>query len=442
MAQIKNYIKKIYVENLFGYYTYTIPKEEFDNSLNPIMIIYGDNGSGKTTIFQLIFNLLSTIDNAGHKSKIAAIKFSKISVSFENGITIVAQRNEPVIGTYEIAVFRDNNELVKVPLKADEDNSITMSSQTKAEQEKFNRVLQIVSQLNISIFFLTDKREIASTILDEQTKRVYEKRTVRRGDIHYLIDTTNKGDEDVLEIAVKNLENWIRKQVIQGARKGERDVNGVYNDIVNRITTTKKAERNIKVKSVELKAQFEEIRKRSNMYFKTGLISKIESRQLEDILENTQSQKLQVIYSVLQPYAESLKARLDSLQHIQDLIILFTSTINSYFKNKILEYHHGQGITLKYLHSNEPIKISMLSSGERQLLLLICNVITATEKATIFIIDEPEISLNVQWQRKLADTLLLFSKGKNVQFILATHSIELLTKQKDSVSKLINEKVF
>ena len=59
--------------------------------------------------------------------------------------------------------------------------------------------------------------------------------------------------------------------------------------------------------------------------------------------------------------------------------------------------------------------------------------------ASIFIIDEPEISLNVKWQRKLGDTLLKFAKGRNVQFILASHSIELLSGHGKNVFKLINE---
>ena len=38
----KNRIKEIYVEDLFGYYTYTIPKEEFNSLSHPMHIIYGD----------------------------------------------------------------------------------------------------------------------------------------------------------------------------------------------------------------------------------------------------------------------------------------------------------------------------------------------------------------------------------------------------------------
>ena len=209
---------------------------------------------------------------------------------------------------------------------------------------------------------------------------------------------------------------------------------------MNRITRSRKIITNIDEKALKLKEQLKDIRKRSLNYYKNGLVSRVESKQIEDVLEKTQSEKLQIIYSVIEPYVEGLQARLDSLQKIQELILLFTNSINSYFINKTLEYHLSRGFTIKYIKTNEPINLNMLSSGERQLLLLLCYVITESEEATIFIIDEPEISLNVIWQRKLGDTLLEFAEGRNIQFILATHSIELLTGHRENVCKLINEK--
>ena len=48
-------IRRITVNDLFGRYTYVV--EPRDNS--NLLILYGDNGSGKTTILRLLFHLLS-----------------------------------------------------------------------------------------------------------------------------------------------------------------------------------------------------------------------------------------------------------------------------------------------------------------------------------------------------------------------------------------------
>ena len=50
--------------------------------------------------------------------------------------------------------------------------------------------------------------------------------------------------------------------------------------------------------------------------------------------------------------------------------------------------------------------------------------------------DEPEISLNVKWQRRLVRALLDCIRGSRVQLVFATHSIELLAQHKTNVIKL------
>ncbi len=59
-----------------------------------------------------------------------------------------------------------------------------------------------------------------------------------------------------------------------------------------------------------------------------------------------------------------------------------------------------------------------LSAGEKQMLSFICY--NALTKNSVVFIDEPELSLHVDWQRQLFPTLL--SQGTSNQFIIATHS--------------------
>jgi predicted ATP-dependent endonuclease of OLD family len=68
--------------------------------------------------------------------------------------------------------------------------------------------------------------------------------------------------------------------------------------------------------------------------------------------------------------------------------------------------------------------------------MLFCNTLPARETTCIFMIDEPEISLNVKWQRKLIQSLIELTKDKQVQFIFATHSIELLSQYRENVARL------
>ena len=53
---------------------------------------------------------------------------------------------------------------------------------------------------------------------------------------------------------------------------------------------------------------------------------------------------------------------------------------------------------------------------------------------------DTEISLNVKWQRKLIRSLINLTRESPVQFIFATHSMELLTQYRNNVLRLNNIK--
>lgn len=67
-----------------------------------------------------------------------------------------------------------------------------------------------------------------------------------------------------------------------------------------------------------------------------------------------------------------------------------------------------------------------LSSGEKQLLLILLKTFLKEEKPFIMIMDEPEISLHVEWQELLIDAILRLNK--NCQIILSTHSPSIFAK--------------
>ena len=76
---------------------------------------------------------------------------------------------------------------------------------------------------------------------------------------------------------------------------------------------------------------------------------------------------------------------------------------------------------------NDAIASDKLSAGEKQMLSFLCYN-TFSDNAAIFI-DEPELSLHVDWQRRLLPTLLKQETGN--QFFIATHSPFIYSKYPD-----------
>lgn len=92
-----------------------------------------------------------------------------------------------------------------------------------------------------------------------------------------------------------------------------------------------------------------------------------------------------------------------------------------YFKTKYSEY----------------ISIQHLSSGEKQLLTIFANLIFNVKSDThgVFIVDTPETSLHLSWQKILVEKMLEINN--NVQLIFATHSPEIIGKNRDKMIKLV-----
>ena len=80
-----------------------------------------------------------------------------------------------------------------------------------------------------------------------------------------------------------------------------------------------------------------------------------------------------------------------------------------------------------------------MSSGEKQIIITFASYIFGIEDyaSGIYIVDEPEASLHLEWQSMFVESLL--KTKKKIQLIFATHSPELIGKYQDK-SELLEYK--
>lgn len=100
--------------------------------------------------------------------------------------------------------------------------------------------------------------------------------------------------------------------------------------------------------------------------------------------------------------------------------ILFEELVNEAFKEtgKVIDKDADK---LRFIiDDNTTIGADGLSSGEKQLLIILLTTLLEDGEEYILIMDEPEISLHISWQYKLIDWVLQLNP--NVQIILTTHS--------------------
>jgi hypothetical protein len=112
------------------------------------------------------------------------------------------------------------------------------------------------------------------------------------------------------------------------------------------------------------------------------------------------------------------------IEKLWNPITQFTSLVNRFFADsgKKLMIDEVGWLFVSAGGSERPQPLDVLSSGERQLVVIFGHLAINREinRAGVFVIDEPEVSLHVRWQEIFVESILEASPGN--QFILATHS--------------------
>lgn len=114
------------------------------------------------------------------------------------------------------------------------------------------------------------------------------------------------------------------------------------------------------------------------------------------------------------------KVEREDMQRIYAQNDLFIEIVNHAFANtkKFVDTEQSK---LQFKLEKEVLDDNKkLSSGEKQFLIIMLTVLLQRKEESILIMDEPEISMHIDWQRELLNNLKKLNP--NCQIILATHS--------------------
>lgn len=112
----------------------------------------------------------------------------------------------------------------------------------------------------------------------------------------------------------------------------------------------------------------------------------------------------------------------------------YESIANSFLKDKVVRVEDDGRLRISSSFVQQDFKPSALSSGEKQILILLTQALLWEDKPVVYVADEPELSLHVSWQSKLLKSLL--ELGSQIQIIVATHSPDIIGPFVDKVIDL------
>ena len=349
---------------------------KFNEDLN---IITGKNGSGKTTLLKLIWYLIS----GNLERAVLEIPFRQVSITGDG---------------FFLAILRRNTD--EITLTSTELSNGTQKTGTTEQLDdtlkKLNK--RIVSKTKGSLFFPTFRRLEGGFAglrdVDHQDRSVTSGSEAFQSSLErFSSDISTNGHKFIASISTNDV-GTLLTQKYADINEGIRDRQSrLLNEISRKFQVSPgdaiSSEISQAVPSVLTDIQ--QVAKESERLFKPFLVLSELTRSI------LQYQAIQVV---------GQNARGETTKGI---------TLGEGTDGATLEAAKGA------------IASDKLSSGEKQMLSFLCY--NAFSENTAIFIDEPELSLHVDWQRLLLPTLL--EQGTGNQFFIATHSPFIYAKYPD-----------
>ena len=237
--------------------------------------------------------------------------------------------------------------------------------------------------------------------------------------------------------ALERVRRYLTQLVYAAAQRGSERSDTVYARLVETVVQHAFVRgRPRKATIPHLIERIRELGLRAEEFTRYGLMPRPPVKALLRSLENAQTRHGPLLEQTLAPYLEGVDERMGELEPGLRAIASYVDTLNSFFEGKTLRFRPPSGAEVIDDITGERLEPGDLSSGEKQILLLFSDVVALRETSRLFIIDEPELSLNPSWQRTMIPALLRSTEKSPMQIIAATHSIEMMARYRRRIRAL------
>jgi len=275
------------------------------------------------------------------------------------------------------------------------------------------------------IFFSQLKRDIRPKIIESQRLKDI---TPRRQGQEFSQTRREAGFELVVNQCADDLKQKMK------------DANNEYNDISQQIDQTfpnrlmasilggKKPDLNM------LKDDLDELRRYQNHLTEFG-VYKLEKDitseyPIINIDEKSEAKMALALYS------NDTKQKLAVYEKLDKMMIKFSSIISDLFLDKKIIFSQDQGFSFIDSDTNLELSLDKLSSGEQNIIVILYRLIFQIPENSLVLIDEPEISLHLGWQRSFLNILSEIIAINPMDIIISTHSPSIIADRRDLLVRI------
>lgn len=406
---------KIQFKGLFGRFDYTIEFKE-----DGLTIITGPNGFGKSTILNCIYQLHKEVEgipyffNLDFEEVIFFIhNKKKLKIVRRAGKLVINDKTDSIIDLkgieryfsrqplyYKIDEYkwvnRRTSEVITLDkIIADESLLDSYSEENFIENGLPNRPISALVRMDLREF----SKELGKVFYIREQRLVSEE--------------FDRFDESRLKDEIKELPKKFKLLLDRNSSEYSSKSNELDSSYPIRLFNNKEA-----ITKDEFNQKIE---------LMTEKFQKLNKFDLSHIQDLSNLEFKEEFSKALKIYFDDFDEKYQIYENFINQLELFTDIINKKLNFKEIEISREKGISIKDTDfEGKQISLSQLSSGEKQEIILFYKLIFETPENTLLLIDEPEISLHIAWQKKFMDDLYKIIKFKKLNVIVATHSPQII----------------
>ncbi|WP_167383750.1 AAA family ATPase [Paenibacillus kribbensis] len=409
-------------------------------SREPVSVIYGDNGAGKTTLLKILHALISRdssillnenvkevilyykVEGGEHERKVRVWKnevdLDKIELS---GINLDDILDEYNWSEFDKAEFKEVSSILFGTSRGISSSTVTISPDI---------IIDFLERSNFSKEFRTRSRvhsfafELAEHLRRDKRRRDYSslnKNSINLNIKHLSLDSINMDSIESILIQRYRLAKRVTNERVQKALFDTLSVALSVDATGIEEAGLTESDSNLIVSNRERLIE--------------ALTSSPENALSDQLIRVLQKEKnfTELNNSLLPSLLLKMTSELQSEKSILNSIDFLEDVFNDHLQNgkRLVVNQDGAQIVLK----DRSHSLDELSSGEKHLLSLLTLFIIEGSRRNFLLIDEPEISLNIKWQRKLLQ--LLNELAPDSQIIVASHSPSISGKKANYLVELL-----